>query len=995
MLRYSLFLGLCLCTLAGCTRRHYRQRADEDARAVLEEKTHQTPWSAPVDYSIYPQTDSRLYDSSLLEDPQLPTPSPSLYSFQLPQLPQRDPARFQPAESDPFEFPDLPTAVDHGLRRLPALTRSGRHSSSVQSASFTTPRDPRAPVAAAQESHPNREFLALQAEQEPPSLEKRSPEDDQPVPAYNENSPTVQRLAIPALYWQSLPASCLRRLLEFESIRQEFQETFGSPPQPDQLDTSPRLTLEDIIDLTRANQRDYQAQKEQLYLTSLSLGQRRFEQQLKPSAGGNRSSGNFNHSRSGGDTSTSMSIPSQLGVDKMLVTGADLAARFANQVLLTFNGSQGFSADVSSNLLFNFSQSLIQRDAQLEQLTQAERGVVYAARNFTRFRKTLFSNQVSSYYGLIRQFRQIEIQTQNYFNLIRSFKQREAEYLTLGTSSRTDVDQIEQNVLSGQSSLINATNSLDRGLDNLKVSIGLPVEQQINLDLTELTLLTRRDELAVNGESIRRFRRRLEFERNQEPPSQDGLISSSLVLIERIFDFIAIQEQIGQQVPDVSALKLLQTRLRISESRLLGEESLEKLNREMEADPPSIPNLLQRRMEVIEQQLQLLGDLLALLRLQGLATADVTNFQQQARALEEQMQELNLRFQQLISDAQLDQLPTLLVDAAKLQEAIVAQVTVLDRQTQLDTTMLNPEQRLEESLRHVDYLLRATEMLLSIAGLGLAPLEIDVDDAMLTALTQRYDIMNQRGSLADSWRQIKLSSDELKSILNLQASHVIRTPSDSNRPFDLSIDESTTSVGVTFDAPLNRRSQRNGYRQSLINYQAALRRMMQLEDSVKLSVRNDLRSIDLGKQQYLITVASAALAKDRVVATELQLRLGVEGIRARDFLESQQAYISALNGVASQHIDFILARMQLFLDLELLTVDDNDFWQDLYDESVQPQPRLQPPLPDEPGYGRLTPRLKHSKRIRRMLDVPREQPQIIAPPAPDAAVPTEAAGDAQ
>ena len=150
-----------------------------------------------------------------------------------------------------------------------------------------------------------------------------------------------------------------------------------------------------------------------------------------------------------------MSIPSQLGVDKMLVTGADLAARFANQVLLTFNGSQGFSADVSSNLLFNFSQSLIQRDAQLEQLTQAERGVVYAARNFTRFRKTLFSNQVSSYYGLIRQFRQIEIQTQNYFNLIRSFKQREAEYLTLGTSSRTDVDQIEQNVLSGQSSLIN------------------------------------------------------------------------------------------------------------------------------------------------------------------------------------------------------------------------------------------------------------------------------------------------------------------------------------------------------------------------------------------------------------------------------------------------------------------------------------------------------------------------------------------------------------
>ena len=65
---------------------------------------------------------------SLLEDPQLPTPSPTLYSFQLPQLPQRDPARFQPSESDPFQFPDLPTAVDHGLRRLPAVTRSAVNS---------------------------------------------------------------------------------------------------------------------------------------------------------------------------------------------------------------------------------------------------------------------------------------------------------------------------------------------------------------------------------------------------------------------------------------------------------------------------------------------------------------------------------------------------------------------------------------------------------------------------------------------------------------------------------------------------------------------------------------------------------------------------------------------------------------------------------------------------------------------------------------------------
>ena len=326
-----------------------------------------------------------------------------------------------------------------------------------------------------------------------------------------------------------------------------------------------------------------------------------------------------------------------------------------------------------------------------------------------------------------------------------------------------------------------------------------------------------------------------------------------------------------------------------------------------------------------------------------------------------------------------------MAEAAKVQSTVATQVATFDQLAQLDASLLNPEQRLQRTLQQTDYLLDASSSLLSISGSGLSPLEINVDDAMLTALTQRYDVMNQREQLADTWRQIKFRGDELRSILNLQASQVIRTRPDVNNPFDFTIDEASTSLGVTFDAPLNRRAQRNSYRQSLINYQRALRNLTQVEDNVKFSVRNDLRAIDLGKQTYAISVASAALAKDRVTATELQLSLGVQNIRARDFLESQASYTSALNAVAAQHIDFILARMQLFLDLELLTVDNNDFWHELYDESVQPQPQLDPPLPDEPAYGRLTPHLKHSKRIRRMLEVPRGTPQSTSPELPEGA----------
>ncbi|MCH2401981.1 MAG: hypothetical protein MK364_22880, partial [Pirellulales bacterium] len=76
--------------LSGCTRKHYRRRADTDAKTILNEKTNQTPWTAPSDYSIYPKSASRLHDESSLEDPRLPNPSPQLYRYALPDLPERD-----------------------------------------------------------------------------------------------------------------------------------------------------------------------------------------------------------------------------------------------------------------------------------------------------------------------------------------------------------------------------------------------------------------------------------------------------------------------------------------------------------------------------------------------------------------------------------------------------------------------------------------------------------------------------------------------------------------------------------------------------------------------------------------------------------------------------------------------------------------------------------------------------------------------------------------
>jgi hypothetical protein len=109
----------------------------------------------------------------------------------------------------------------------------------------------------------------------------------------------------------------------------------------------------------------------------------------------------------------------------------------------------------------------------------------------------------------------------------------------------------------------------------------------------------------------------------------------------------------------------------------------------------------------------------------------------------------------------------------------------------------------------------------------------------------------------------------------------------------------------------------------------------------------------------------------------MQLLLGYERISVRDVLESQEAYTRSLLALARTHINYILDRIQLFHDLELLTVDDSGFWPMLYDERFQPEPNCQLPYHARPVYGDLPRRTWHSHKIKRMLSVPAGEAMIF------------------
>ncbi len=153
------------------------------------------------------------------------------------------------------------------------------------------------------------------------------------------------------------------------------------------------------MELATINSREFQTRKELLFVTALALTRRRYQFELNPTPFGNGIGADYRHVRNNGIEQNQLLVPSGVAVQRTLATGGEFLARFANSVVLTFNGPSGFAKDISSNLVFDFQQTIFQRDVRFENLTQAERDVVYAMREYLRFRKQLFRDVANQYYN--------------------------------------------------------------------------------------------------------------------------------------------------------------------------------------------------------------------------------------------------------------------------------------------------------------------------------------------------------------------------------------------------------------------------------------------------------------------------------------------------------------------------------------------------------------------------------------------------------------------
>ena len=234
------------------------------------------------------------------------------------------------------------------------------------------------------------------------------------------------------------------------------------------------LRLEDALNIAIHHSRTYQSSKENLYLSALSLALERHQFTPIFSAG---ASGTYAvDSATLSDTvaeQRSVSANGSVGADWLIRDLGRISTAFTADFLRFVTGDPRLAT--SSQLSATFVRPLFQNAGfkqDMENLTQAERNLLYDLRSFTQFRKDFSVQIASSYYNVLGNRDAVR---NSYLNLQSSHQNadRTRALSEEGRVAGTDLGRQEQQELSAESAWINAVVNYKQALDNFKIQLGL------------------------------------------------------------------------------------------------------------------------------------------------------------------------------------------------------------------------------------------------------------------------------------------------------------------------------------------------------------------------------------------------------------------------------------------------------------------------------------------------------------------------------------------
>ena len=242
------------------------------------------------------------------------------------------------------------------------------------------------------------------------------------------------------------------------------------------------LTLASALEMAVKNSRDYQLQRETLYLSALSLTGERHKFALRFTGANidlerDRSTGGVNSTSS--DASFTLS--------KALDGGGKVTARLADNLKIYFDGS----GPKVPGLTFTLTQPLLKgsgKDMALESLTQSERNLVYSIRSFSRYQEKFLVDRTSDYLNLLLLQMQLRVEYQLLQNRIR-FREEQELRLQGELISQFELDQALRTEYDTKNNYISRAESYRSSLDAFKRQLNLPLGRELVLDNSELPQL--------------------------------------------------------------------------------------------------------------------------------------------------------------------------------------------------------------------------------------------------------------------------------------------------------------------------------------------------------------------------------------------------------------------------------------------------------------------------------------------------------------------------
>jgi outer membrane protein TolC len=273
-------------------------------------------------------------------------------------------------------------------------------------------------------------------------------------------------------------------------------EPFLGPTGQSELGAS-IISLEKAVELATLHNRNFLSQKEDLYLQALDLSLARF--QYTPIFGGGADISYTDRQRIAENTATGVdeitrekTINSNAGVgfNWLLRTGGRIAADFSTDFVRFVSNDSGWAT--SSALGATFTQPFLRGAGYriaIENLTQAERNLLYALRDFTRFRKEFTVDIVANYYQVL----QNRDRVRNAFQGYESFKvsvEREQARAKEGETPLSELNRLKESLLSTEQGWISAIRNYQLSRDRFKIDLGLSMDTSLILDESELDNLT-------------------------------------------------------------------------------------------------------------------------------------------------------------------------------------------------------------------------------------------------------------------------------------------------------------------------------------------------------------------------------------------------------------------------------------------------------------------------------------------------------------------------